>query len=76
MKPTYHPSNLLFPLWQFLTQPLCTPKKPILNPIRFWKQYNIQHLEHCRTYDPVQLLERCWAKEVKIKNPHHHDFQK
>ncbi len=52
-----HPQvSLLFPLRQFLTQPLFGPIKVILNPLQFQKHYYVQH------------LERCWTKEVELKS--------
>jgi hypothetical protein len=65
MQSTYRPVNLSFPLWQFLTQPISSSTKVILNPFQFQHHYYIQHLEHCWDYDPVQLLERCWATDME-----------
>lgn len=58
-----------YPLWEFLTQPIFSPKKVIWNPLRFWGQYNVQRLEQSWKYDPVQLLERCWVKQIELKDP-------
>ncbi|MDX2099042.1 MAG: hypothetical protein SFW36_14795 [Leptolyngbyaceae cyanobacterium bins.59] len=47
-------SYFQFPIWQFLDQPLFDPtRKPILNPQRFWRAYQIR------------LLERCWAQDCE-----------
>lgn len=68
-------------LGQFLTQPLFSSKKAILNLIPFWHHYRVQHLERCWKHnsiqllercwdcDSVQILERCWMKRVEIENP-------
>ena len=73
MQSTYRSVSLSFPLWQFLTQPIFSATKVILNPFQFQYHHNIQCLERCWDYDPVQLLERCWATDIDLKsssNPH------
>ncbi|XGV98247.1 MAG: hypothetical protein ACAF41_04790 [Leptolyngbya sp. BL-A-14] len=63
--PSHHSSML----WQFLTQPLFSPKQVVLNPIQFWHHYRVQHLERCWKRDSVQLLERCWERDfVQLLN--------
>lgn len=69
MQPTHQANNDSFPLWQFLTQPISRSTRIIFNPFRFWNYYNLQRLESCWRCDPVQLLERCWAKEMELENP-------
>lgn len=63
------------PLWQYLTQPIFSSKPVLLNPFQFWKRYNLQRLEHCWSYDPIQLLESCWLQELKRENPSSQQFQ-
>ncbi len=49
-------SNIEFPLWQYLNQPLFSANtKLVLSPRRF------AHLHR------VELLERCWAKKCDAK---------
>jgi hypothetical protein len=65
MQPIHHSANPSFPLWHFLTQPVFSSTKVILNPFRFWNHYNIQRLERCWDYEFVQLLECCWTKDLE-----------
>ncbi|WP_169927033.1 hypothetical protein [Brunnivagina elsteri] len=52
-------TQIKFPFWQYLNQPLLgTEKLPILNPRRFSQIYRIE------------LLERCWKKECDAKGPY------
>ncbi|MBF2049239.1 MAG: hypothetical protein EDM05_68960 [Leptolyngbya sp. IPPAS B-1204] len=49
--------KIRFPLWKFLNQPVFNPQNPlILNPKRFWRRYQLEHLERCwiRTYRPEE----------------------
>jgi hypothetical protein len=56
-----------FPLWQYLSQPLfCSTAKLILNPDRFWQDYQIQILEHSWNQESIQFLERCWQQPCNI----------
>lgn len=75
MQPIEQTTLLPSPLWQYLTQHLFSSKPIILNPFQFWKRYNLQRLEYCWSYDPIQLLENCWLKELKRENPSSQSFQ-
>jgi hypothetical protein len=55
-----------FPLWQYLTQPISSSARVILNPLQFQYHYHVQLLEHCWECDSIQLLERCWLKELEL----------
>jgi hypothetical protein len=62
MKPLMPPppeTNLRFPLWKYLNQPLFK-ETTVLNPFQFWHRYRIQSLEHCWENNAVSFLERCW----------------
>jgi hypothetical protein len=48
-------TNLKFPIWQYLNQPLLGEKPAILNPKRFAYVYR------------VELLQRCWEKHCDAK---------
>ena len=49
--------SLKFPVWQFLKQPVFSShNRLILNPRRFEVSYR------------VQLLERCWNKQISSKD--------
>ncbi|TWH54980.1 hypothetical protein CAL7102_03074 [Dulcicalothrix desertica PCC 7102] len=48
-------TNIRFPVWQYLNQPLLGEKSPILNPRRFAHVYR------------VELLQRCWEKHCDAK---------
>ena len=62
--------NSRFPLWEYLTQPVFSPKFKSLNPFRFWQIHNVEQLEICWQQsqaaepqwidDPVQFLEVCF----------------
>lgn len=52
------PQKLNFPIWQYLTQPIFRATQPlVLDPRRFL------HHHH------VELLERCLAVNVELKEP-------
>lgn len=59
--------HILSALWQYLNQPLFTPKSRVfLNPLKFYLPYQIRLLNSCWTRDyemekKRQLLERCWS---------------
>lgn len=63
-------------LWLFLTQPVFSSTKVILNPISFWNYCNSQHLERCWNCDLVQFLERCWMKDLELEKSVNQYLQK
>ena len=40
-----------------------------INPFRFWRKYQINHLETCRELDIVQNLERCRKLDYRFAKP-------
>jgi hypothetical protein len=54
---TFKPSESIFLIWQFLNQPVFDRQCPlILNPHRFWRFYQMRHLERCwfKTFRPEE----------------------
>jgi hypothetical protein len=72
MNPDYDEFQLPFPWWNYLNQSLCDANHPlILNPVRFWKRYQMEFLEQCFTWHErsVLLLERCWQLNSEANLP-------
>ncbi|BAZ04859.1 hypothetical protein [Calothrix sp. NIES-3974] len=53
------PYHLKFPVWKYLNQPLFNPDT-IINPRKFWRNYQRQYLQACWEIDPRLFLETCW----------------
>ncbi len=41
----------------------------IINPLKFWREYRVEHLESCYEYNLTLLLERCQKKECLPSKP-------
>lgn len=50
---------LKFPIWKYLNQPLFNPET-IINPRKFWQNYQLQYLQACWKIDSRLFLEACW----------------
>jgi hypothetical protein len=58
----------IFPLWEFLNQPIFDSNhKLVLNPLRFWHNSKVKQLEQLWDDDYIQLLERCWDKNCEFR---------
>lgn len=59
---------MLFPLWQYLKQPLFEPQQPlILLPQRFRRYYLIEQ-QLIRRFQHINHLESCWSLQLKNSN--------
>ncbi|GJD19314.1 hypothetical protein RIVM261_042700 [Rivularia sp. IAM M-261] len=51
--------KVIFPVWQYLNQPLYHPDT-VINPFKYWQKYRLYLLEYCWNIESIQLLEKCW----------------
>jgi hypothetical protein len=56
-----------FPLWQYLKQPVFSRQTEVVwNPVKFWQQYRLRHLEGCWSQEVIELLEQCWQQPCML----------
>ncbi len=57
-------TNVGFPLWRYLNQPLFK-ETTVLNPFQFWHCQRMKSLERCWEQNTVSFLQRCWKQKYK-----------
>ena len=63
---------MVFPIWQYLNQPLWDKAHPItLNPGQYWQHYKVFYLTSC--FENA-FLERCWRVDYQEFGEDHQDF--